>query len=247
MSRTWMPVAALALLSFVSRQGSAQPNVHYDNVQNPYLFLLREPAIHEELRLTEPQRRALAEVNERFDGPLLALRTAPAEKASQQVTQIQTDTQQVVQDILDENQQRRLVEVLLRMRGAECLQIDNVAESLALNPDQRQAVGAAVAEAQRGIEQLQEQPDGGDAPELRMKEYARLRSSEHEQLLGVLTSQQKTRLRELLGAPFDKSQLGRVAFKAPEFAESSDWINSKPLRIADLKGEVIALHYWTFG
>lgn len=37
--------------------------------------------------------------------------------------------------------------------------------------------------------------------------------------------------------------------QAPEFthAQTSDWINSKPLKLADLKGKVVLLDIWTFG
>jgi hypothetical protein len=34
---------------------------------------------------------------------------------------------------------------------------------------------------------------------------------------------------------------------APEFAKVTEWHNSPPLKIADLKGQVVALHFWTFG
>lgn len=36
---------------------------------------------------------------------------------------------------------------------------------------------------------------------------------------------------------------------APELVErpEGEWINSKPLKLADLKGKVVVLHFWTFG
>jgi peroxiredoxin len=39
----------------------------------------------------------------------------------------------------------------------------------------------------------------------------------------------------------------RVHFAAPEFVAGSIWINSKPLSLADLKGKVAVVHFWTHG
>ncbi len=36
-------------------------------------------------------------------------------------------------------------------------------------------------------------------------------------------------------------------YAAPEFTDLQNWINSKPLAIADLKGKVVLVNFWTFG
>jgi hypothetical protein len=38
-----------------------------------------------------------------------------------------------------------------------------------------------------------------------------------------------------------------MKIKAPEITGIEEWINSKPLQLKDLRGQVVALHFWTFG
>lgn len=36
--------------------------------------------------------------------------------------------------------------------------------------------------------------------------------------------------------------------KAPEFPDGLDWINTdRPLKLADLKGKIVLLDFWTYG
>jgi peroxiredoxin len=38
--------------------------------------------------------------------------------------------------------------------------------------------------------------------------------------------------------------------RAPEFElgdKAGEWINSKPLQLKDLRGQVVVVHFWTFG
>ena len=45
----------------------------------------------------------------------------------------------------------------------------------------------------------------------------------------------------------DTPQLVAMKIKAPEIVGIEEWINSKPLQLKDLRGKVVALHFWTFG
>ena len=38
-----------------------------------------------------------------------------------------------------------------------------------------------------------------------------------------------------------------AAVRAPEFPEGLTWINSEPLRLAQFRGLLVILDFWTFG
>jgi len=40
---------------------------------------------------------------------------------------------------------------------------------------------------------------------------------------------------------------GRQATTAPDFAGVTNWFNSKPLSLADLRGKVVLVDFWTYG
>ena len=42
-------------------------------------------------------------------------------------------------------------------------------------------------------------------------------------------------------------QVARPGTAAPEFRDVGGWVNSKPLTMAQLRGQVVVVHFWTFG
>ena len=104
-----------------------------------------------------------------------------------------------------------------------------------------------VTDAQKGFVALREQSQAGKPREPLEKEFAKQRSDEQKQILAELTPKQREQLTALLGRSFDVKKLGKVAFKAPELIAGGEWLNSQPLRLDELKGRVVAMHFWTFG
>jgi peroxiredoxin len=53
------------------------------------------------------------------------------------------------------------------------------------------------------------------------------------------------RLGPIMGA--SSTAVGNTHVPAPEFTGVTDWINSNPLKLADQKGKVVVVHFWTNG
>src|SRR5262245_21084974 len=48
-------------------------------------------------------------------------------------------------------------------------------------------------------------------------------------------------------AQADTNALGHKIVTAPEFAQGTQWLQCKPLTMASLRGQVVVVHFWTFG
>ena len=51
----------------------------------------------------------------------------------------------------------------------------------------------------------------------------------------------------LMFTPARGEQPVAMNIPAPEFEKDEEWINSKPLNLKDLRGQVVVVHFWTFG
>jgi hypothetical protein len=230
-----------------TRDAKAQNVTGYESMSNPYLLLLREPAVHEDLGLTAAQRESLGLINAEVDGPLLALRNWPAERAEAKITQLIEQTRAAADKILTADQQQRLSQIMLRVRGIKLVLTPKVAERLRLSEQQRTGIQKTLDDAAETLQDLRKRLQDGESPQ-QIETLAReARTTEQTQILDALSNEQKQLLWELLGRTFDSSRLGQVSFKAPEFSDSAGWINSQPLHLEDLRGRVVAVHFWAFG
>ena len=227
--------------------GLAQNVAGYATIRNPHLFLVREPAVLDDLQLSDQQRSEFAGVNEHADGALLELRGWPADRQNEKLTQLIADSERRVSEILDPRQQQRLNEIRLQVRGIQSVMEDAVVARLGLSAEQTTRIGDTLEQSRGELAQLAEQAQNFKSRSSVEKEARRLREQEQRNVLSILSQTQRSQLQGLIGRPFDISRLGRVKFKAPALGETKAWINSPPTRMADLRGKVIALHFWAFG
>jgi peroxiredoxin len=206
-------------------------------------MLLRDAAAHRDLRLRPEQIGAVAAAVDEVDLPLWRLRNLPAEHRNAPAERLLDQLEAKIATILSVQQQKRLDQIMLQSRSIRGLVEPAVAEKLSLSIGQVQRIREVVAALTQEIASLQQ---GG----VTVQEMARARTlqgqAERNALVLLDRDQQRT-LRILTGRAFDFSRVRQVACRAPELRGVETWINSEPVTLAQLRGNVVVVHFYTFG
>ena len=241
-----LTLAALILASGTNVQ--AQNVSGYAMIPEPLMFLLREPAVHRDLQLTESQKRNLQRLNDSLDGQLLASRNRRPAEAQGMTDEALKKTRDALEQVLTEKQRVRLQQIAYRLRGMSFVIMPKAAEALELTEEQSSEIQQLVKDTREKVRAATSGTyQGPDAHAKQQQAVMDARRAEQDGIIAALTETQKRRVNELVGERFDPNRLGEVSFKAPELSDGDIWINSESLKLDELKGKVVAVHFWAFG
>jgi hypothetical protein len=232
--------------SVVSQQ-NPHGQISLTSLPEPYPFLVRDVLVHDELGLTTRQRQAVKALNDELDGALWSMRNKSPQHITQTLRATTEKSRERLASILTRQQQQRLTQIELWTLGMKSLLRDDVAEKLNLSEKQAEQIRETLRETQDAINELSKRLQAGESRESLEQEARTLRTAEQKEIVATLTSRQRREWLAILGEQIDASQLGRVKFRAPELDGRDGWINSPPLTIQQLKGKVVALHFYAFG
>lgn len=241
-------IAAGALLAATHAGAAAQNFAGYPALDDPLLFLLREPAVVRDLQLDADGRRRLGALNRRFDAALLASRGMPEAEATAQAGAVLASTRAELPRLLSEAQRTRLQQIAWRVQGIRFMVTPDAARELTLTAEQLATCTGVLEQTQEKLNDIQRRLQSGELDKQAAQSESRtVQEADQVKMLEALTEQQRAKLVELIGPAFDLSQLGKVRFLAPPLKSDGSWINSDPLENAALRGKVVAVHFWTFG
>lgn len=204
----------------------------------PLVRLIRDPQTVSELSLTPSQTKAIDDLLARVDSRLWRIRDYPINKVGEQGKTVVTEFENGLRKVLDERQQLRLKQITRQIQSWRGIAQPEMAREIGLTKDQVGKLESIFEESSK----KQASMKASDAPALKQAQ-----EQERELVAKVLDASQQMRLTELVGKPFDFGKLKHLWTKAPEFAATSEWLQSKPLKLSDQRGKVVVVHFFAFG
>jgi hypothetical protein len=227
-------------------KSDAKSNGRGPAVSNPFLFLIRDPGVQADLKLSDSQKTAVRRLLDEIDPTLWLLRDTPPEKGGEQVLALIAKVKSGLGGVLSKEQLSRIDQIVLHAQGPEALYQPGVAQRLSLTPDQKKEIRETIEARRKELQELVEKVSKGEEKNPQEK-AAEIRKAEHEQLLVILKESQQKQWAAMLGKPIDLTKVELSNIKAPDIEAADEWINSEPLTLEKLRGRVVALHFWTFG
>ncbi|MGH7170567.1 MAG: hypothetical protein ACRELG_09850 [Gemmataceae bacterium] len=166
------------------------------------VFLLGQKSVQEELKLSDDQVKQVKELQEKQRGSFQGLRDLSQEERVKKVREQREATQKAVAGILKPAQLKRVKQISLQQMGAFALSTEEVAKALKITDDQKGKIREIQTKASEERRAL------GRGEESRAKREE-LRKATNEKVMGVLTAEQKTKLKEQQGKPFDLTKIER--------------------------------------
>ena len=242
----------LFLIAFVlaSAANAMQPESVADEfrplVPRQMLPLLHTPEIHQELKLSKAQVVDLESFFGEIDGAWFQARILPADKQNSILDSLDERVLKWLSDHATKEQRERLSQIELQAQSVRMLLRQDLADSLKLESsqqDQFAELARSTVAAQAALQKAINQSESSD--ELQKKATAAVKA-EQDAVRKILTADQQKRLAQLLGESFELSKLNRIYPMAPEFVPVSNWVNSQPLKLKDLRGKVVLVHFYAF-
>jgi peroxiredoxin len=212
-----------------------------------YWTLLHDDSVVADLKLSAPQQLRFHAALDPLDLRLFPLRNRPAAEAAAGLTQIIADTRQAMQDVLTDPQAARLKKIVARQLGVKWVKLDSVRRELAITGEQQSAIDKAIESGDQALAKLRTESTGKSPEEFRRAGVAIL-NRQRDDVLAVLTPAQKRQWGSQIAGDFDVAKIGQTRFKVPELiAEPSQWRNSPPQSMAELRGKVVLVHFFACG
>jgi Spy/CpxP family protein refolding chaperone len=165
------------------------------------IYLLGQKSVQEELKLTDEQIKKAKELSDKRSEAFQGLRDLSREEQQKKRQEIAKANNKALAEILKPEQLKRVKQIALQQRItfglAFVVSDEETASALRITDEQKEKIREI---RMKGFEELRAL--GQERDEETNKKRQELMKATNEKVAGVLTAEQKTKLKEMQGAPF---------------------------------------------
>jgi hypothetical protein len=170
------------------------------------LLLLRQKSVQKELELSEETVKKITDFTTAESAAAAASKDKGENERKQLFSQLAKRNEQFLADTLTPKQSKRLDQITMQFAALTVLTKPEVAKDLDLSDEQMKKLKDLQTDARKDLADLLSTKEG------RTEKFAKLREATRAKILAILTDDQKTKVRELAGPPFE----GEIVFEEPE-------------------------------
>ncbi|WP_286177827.1 redoxin domain-containing protein [Rhodopirellula sp. JC639] len=239
-------VAVVAFLSVLPCAASAQTTP--PETQPVLLQMIRDDAVHQDLGLSEDQIRQVFAALEPIDGPWFRARILATDERIETIDRLTAQLGDALSEVLNTKQLDRLDQLQNQALGTRMIVRDKTAAALGLSTEERDALYQVFTETDDTVADIQKQLQNQQLTDAEAaKKINAAKAGEKKAVVDALSNQQKRTLSALTGPSFNFAAVKRIYPAAPELTgDGATWLQGSPIQLADLKGKVVAVHFYAF-
>jgi len=168
--------------------------------------MLRTPEVQAELKLTDDQKTKvtdlLAKLREQRQGQGQNFQDLSPEERQKMMADRRAAEDKQLADVLNADQMKRYHQLVLQQQGMTAVLDKPVADQLKLTDDQKTKIQAVVDEQRAAMRDMFQNGGGSQDREAMMKKMQDMRKQSDEKIASLLTDDQKSQWKDMIGAPF---------------------------------------------
>jgi Spy/CpxP family protein refolding chaperone len=204
MRRIGLSLMVAALLALTARPGLAQCadcGRHAGGFGPPALLILTLKPVQEELKLTADQVKKVEEANRQTREAFEQLKGLEPGERAKKFPELLKESEKLAAGIVSADQATRLRQIIWQQEGCRAFHDPAVVAALQLSAEQKKSIKAVQRETMAEIKKLFT-ADERPSREAAQHTIVALRKKADARVAELLTAEQKTKWKELTGAPF---------------------------------------------
>jgi peroxiredoxin len=244
-------LAFLAAAVIAQAEGSALPAwqrlaTNEARIPRQFLMMAHSEEAQRELGIRGKDRAAFDDFLRSIDGDWVRYHRHPEPVLRPHLDRAEAALEKHLAKVYGDKAVDRLHQLELQAQGTRAFLRQDIAAYLELTREQSGRLDLLFAKTEELRNAALSTNPQDPAAVAAVTTFQRAKQSENALALQVLTPEQNRRWTAVQGQKRDVTAFNRVNAMASDFVDSGKWFNGPPVRLSDLRGAVVVVHFYAF-